>query len=130
MLVGSNKANRSVRFATEQPSARRSVCAPRLVPYCTADPLKEPTMIPFLSVSPRNTKRLATGDTIRTNRRRAKLSLETLEDRRLLASVIPNDPNFPNQWPLHNTGQTGGLYDSDIDMPEAWSVATGSTATV
>jgi hypothetical protein len=46
----------------------------------------------------------------------ARLQLELLEDRRLL-SVTPNDPEFPNQWALHNTGQSGRQYDADIDMP-------------
>ena len=47
--------------------------------------------------------------------------LEVLEDRTVPAGCMPNDPEFPQQWPLHNTGQTGGLYDADIDMPAAWS---------
>ena len=44
--------------------------------------------------------------------------------------VFPNDPAFAEQWQLHNTGQTGGSFDADIDMPAAWSVTTGSTSTV
>jgi hypothetical protein len=56
---------------------------------------------------------------------------ETLENRSLLAGLVfPNDPNFPNQWQLHNIGQTGGLNDADIDMPAAWTVSTGSMSTV
>jgi subtilisin family serine protease len=39
---------------------------------------------------------------------------------------IPNDPSFNLQWNLHNTGQTGGTADADIDAPEAWDIATGS----
>jgi hypothetical protein len=58
-----------------------------------------------------------------------RLFLEQLEDRRLMA-VLPNDPEFAQQWMLHNTGQTGGVADADIDAPEAWSVTTGSMATV
>ena len=27
--------------------------------------------------------------------------------------VFPNDPNFPNLWGLHNTGQAGGTEDAD-----------------
>src|SRR5688500_6522727 len=60
-----------------------------------------------------------------------RLLLQALEERSLLAGLVfPNDPNFPNQWPLHNKGQTSGLYDADIDMPQAWSVSTGSMSTV
>lgn len=41
-------------------------------------------------------------------------------------SEIPNDPDFPSLWGLNNTGQTSGSTDSDIDAPEAWSIAKGS----
>lgn len=37
---------------------------------------------------------------------------------------------FPNDyidWPLHNTGQSGGTADADIDAPEAWSITQGGT---
>lgn len=44
--------------------------------------------------------------------------------------IIPNDDYFSLQWGLHNTGQTGGTPDADIDAPEAWDVTTGSNATV
>lgn len=42
----------------------------------------------------------------------------------------PDDTLFPEQWGLHNTGQTvygiTGTQDADIDAPEAWTIATGS----
>jgi subtilisin family serine protease len=41
-------------------------------------------------------------------------------------TVIPNDPSFPAQWNLHNTGQNGGTPGADIKAPEAWSITTGS----
>lgn len=44
--------------------------------------------------------------------------------------AVPDDPLFPIQWGLHNTGQTGGTSDADMDMPEAWDVTTGSDAVV
>ena len=37
-----------------------------------------------------------------------------------------DDPLFPTQWGLNNTGQLGGTPDADIDAPEAWAVTTGS----
>ena len=37
----------------------------------------------------------------------------------------PSDPLFVNQWNLHNTGQTGGKQDADIDALEAWEITTG-----
>ncbi len=44
--------------------------------------------------------------------------------------VLPNDPNFNLQWGLHNTGQTGGTTDADIDAPEAWDIETGDSSIV
>lgn len=38
-----------------------------------------------------------------------------------------DDPLFPNQWHLKNTGQSGGTYDVDIDADLAWSITTGSS---
>ena len=45
-------------------------------------------------------------------------------------NAAPNDPRYPEMWGLNNTGQTGGTVDADIDAPEAWNVATGSSAMV
>jgi len=42
----------------------------------------------------------------------------------------PNDPRFDELWGLHNTGQTGGTPDADIDAPEAWDTSTGSAEVV
>jgi Zn-dependent metalloprotease/subtilisin family serine protease len=38
----------------------------------------------------------------------------------------PNDARFSELWGMHNTGQTGGTVDADVDAPEAWDVTTGS----
>jgi len=42
-----------------------------------------------------------------------------------LRETFPVDQYFEDQWALHNTGQTGGLADADIDAPEAWDITTG-----
>ncbi len=42
----------------------------------------------------------------------------------------PNDYYFSEQWALHNTGQTGGTIDADIDAPEAWDIETGDSEIV
>jgi hypothetical protein len=39
--------------------------------------------------------------------------------------VIPDDPLFPQQWTLHNTGQFGGTPGADIRALEAWEITTG-----
>ncbi len=50
------------------------------------------------------------------------------------ASQIPNDFSFPQQWGMHNTGQSiegfNGLVDADIDAPGAWDIHTGNLKTV
>jgi subtilisin family serine protease len=42
-------------------------------------------------------------------------------------STFPDDTRFNDLWGMHNTGQTGGTVDADIDAPEAWDVSTGSS---
>ncbi|MFN7142058.1 MAG: S8 family peptidase, partial [Limisphaerales bacterium] len=41
-------------------------------------------------------------------------------------SFFPNDPRFHQLWHLHNTGQSSGLRDADIDATEAWVIHQGS----
>ncbi|MCA8987034.1 MAG: S8 family serine peptidase, partial [Planctomycetaceae bacterium] len=41
--------------------------------------------------------------------------------------TLPNDPSFGTLWGLHNTGQSSGTVDADIDAPEAWDLTTGSS---
>ncbi|MDW8101219.1 MAG: hypothetical protein RML36_17235, partial [Anaerolineae bacterium] len=43
---------------------------------------------------------------------------------------VPDDPEFQKLWGLHNTGQTGGKVDADIDAPEAWEINTGSSQVI
>jgi subtilisin family serine protease len=40
--------------------------------------------------------------------------------------VLPNDPYFPWQQGLHNTGQNGGLINADVEASEAWDIRTGN----
>lgn len=51
-------------------------------------------------------------------------------DFRVRATAVPNDPGFPHLWGLHNTGQTGGAPDADIDALEAWDKTTGSSQVI
>ena len=67
---------------------------------------------------------------------------ESLRDNPLVEAALPNlyfvplgnrtpiDPNSPSQWALHNTGQTGGTPDADIDAPEAWDITVGDSSIV
>jgi len=48
----------------------------------------------------------------------------------LHAYAIPNDPRFDSLWGMHNTGQTGGVADADIDAPEAWDLQTGGNVII
>jgi len=45
-------------------------------------------------------------------------------DYEVRASAVPNDPRFAQLWALHNTGQTGGQPDADIDWLETWESAS------
>ncbi len=49
------------------------------------------------------------------------------------ASLHPgevNDPYFPDQWNLDNTGQNEGIAGADIRMKEAWKINTGDPGVV
>ena len=41
-------------------------------------------------------------------------------------TLIPNDPQFENQWSLNNLGQDGGKKRADIDALKAWTISHGS----
>ncbi len=41
------------------------------------------------------------------------------------SATSTNDPGLVQLWGLHNTEQTGGTNDADIDAPEAWEIQTG-----
>jgi subtilisin family serine protease len=45
-----------------------------------------------------------------------------------------SDPLYPQQFQMHNTGQTidgfAGVNDIDIDGPEAWAITTGSSSVI
>jgi len=43
---------------------------------------------------------------------------------------VPNDPSFPLQWNLQNTGQNGGTPGADIKAVQAWDITTGSSTVV
>jgi subtilisin family serine protease len=43
---------------------------------------------------------------------------------------MPDDEYFGFQWHYHNTGQEAGTQDADIDLPEAWDLATGNQSVI
>ena len=43
---------------------------------------------------------------------------------------MPDDERFGQQWSLHNTGQSSGEPDADVDAPEAWDISIGTTSTI
>jgi len=46
------------------------------------------------------------------------------------ADIVSNDPDFDLLWGMHNTGQTGGMVDADIDVVEAWNISTGDSVII
>lgn len=46
------------------------------------------------------------------------------------SELMPNDPDFSQQWALRNTGQNNGQFGSDINASSAWSRQTGSLTSV
>ena len=43
---------------------------------------------------------------------------------------LPNDPKFGDLYGLNNVGANSGVFDADIDAPEAWDISTGSKDTL
>jgi len=44
--------------------------------------------------------------------------------------ATPNDPMYGDLWGLNNTGQLGGMVNSDMNIAEAWDVTAGSSAII
>jgi subtilisin family serine protease len=51
-------------------------------------------------------------------------------DYRIHLAAVPDDPLFPDQWSLLNTGQEGGAEGADIRAPSAWELAIGGDVRV
>ncbi len=47
-----------------------------------------------------------------------------------LFQAVPNDPRYPDQWSLNNTGQDTGVPSADVDAEQAWDIATGDPSIV
>jgi subtilisin family serine protease len=45
-------------------------------------------------------------------------------------ATVPNDSDFSLQWNMHNTGQSGGTADADVDAPECWDIHQGLPETI
>jgi subtilisin family serine protease len=50
--------------------------------------------------------------------------------RRNRPKYVPSDPEFTNQWYLHNAGQGGGVTNRDVDARKAWDLTMGTSAVV
>lgn len=48
--------------------------------------------------------------------------------REIFFDFTPNDPLFPQQQAMNNTGQNGAVADADVDAPEGWNVTVGSSS--
>lgn len=68
-------------------------------------------------------------DAIRTYRRNPNV-LYAEPNYIVHALVVPNDPDFSQQWGLQNTGQEGGVPGADIHATQAWNLTTGSSNVV
>ncbi|MFN0207489.1 MAG: proprotein convertase P-domain-containing protein [Planctomycetota bacterium] len=47
-----------------------------------------------------------------------------------VTTYTPNDTNYPNQWHLNSTGQSGAKVNADVDAPEAWDITQGSASII
>ena len=49
-----------------------------------------------------------------------------LVENQMLPRWVPNDPKFPVQWHLQNTGQTSGVSGEDVNITGAWNSYKGT----
>lgn len=56
----------------------------------------------------------------------AVLLAEPMFARQRNKRALPNDPLFPRQWHLQNTGQTGGTAGMDINVVNVWGAYRGN----
>ena len=76
---------------------------------------------------------LAQGDTVAAavGRLRATGRYEYVEpDFIRHITTVPDDPQFPSQWGLHNDGSGGGLAGADINAEAGWSVRSGAPSVI
>lgn len=58
------------------------------------------------------------------------LGVEVRVERQFELFAPQDEPIFPSQWHLENTGQTGGFPDADVDAIKAWQVGLGAGVVV
>ncbi|MEM1042330.1 MAG: S8 family peptidase [Bacteroidota bacterium] len=71
---------------------------------------------------------LAARATLDAVRRTAAVQVAQFNHEVTLRSTEPDDSRFGDMWGLHNTGQSGGTPDADIDAPEAWDYLSGGVS--
>lgn len=64
-------------------------------------------------------------DLMREIGRLPQVEIVQLNYKHELRNTVPNDPQYNQQWQYDNNGASNGVADADIDMPEAWDIATG-----
>lgn len=79
------------------------------------------TNVDLVSISEQNASISATAQSLL-----AQGVIEYIEPNYIVSIyATPNDSRYSSLWGLHNTGQSGGTVDVDIDAPEAWNISTG-----
>jgi subtilisin family serine protease len=59
-----------------------------------------------------------------------EIELDAAEASGPLVPILPQDPQFNDQWALANSGQRGGKQGADISATLAWATTTGSDKVV
>lgn len=95
--------------------------------------LKKEKELPLIDAQVMRVTNASVEETI-TQIERSGLAVYAEPDYKVYPSMFPNDPMFGELWGLHNTGQKiwgwVGTPDVDINAPEAWDIAQGSSEVV
>lgn len=117
-----------VKFKQSKVDLKKSKGLRKLRNFADAKRLNEKNNIDALNLSLMRSNEKSTEQLI--NELKNDINIEYVEPNFIYrATSITNDPEFANQWGLHNTGQLvngiSGVADADIDFPEALDYLTG-----
>lgn len=87
---------------------------------------RQPDELVFRAVDGKNTDILQAARDLRDTGRFLWVEPNFIREYERFAA--PNDPRFPQQWHLNNTGQSGGTAGADVKAPAAWDTHTGNPA--
>jgi subtilisin family serine protease len=122
-----------VRFAPDPDTAGvDSTCSRAILSSFDSNVISEYAIVPGLSLIQLPVGMTVQEALIEFNNTPGVLYAEPNYEIKMLTNgqIFPNDLLFEDLWGMHNSGQTGGTSDADIDGPEAWYIDRNCSQTI